>query len=415
MEDLLHKLRNKSLESFLLRIFGTVALFSMHVILGRKLSPDNYGLYSFVMSFVTVLVLVATMGWTTVLLKLVPQYTIKQQWPFLKGLLLRSHQISLGLSIVLSMLLFYISTHIPDSHTSIAFYYAAWLLPIRSLIRLRQGLFQGLYDVKGSIIPDEILLPVLMVAGLLIFKLPLVGGVILLYLLIACAVFVFTLVWLRHLLPSELKKVSPEFELNVWNRLSIPFMLAGLSQVILGQSGVFLLGMFGFMTDAGLFSASFRLALFITFAMTAINVIGMPMMSASFNNNDISSVNILNNKSRRWSFFGACPVFLVLILFPNMILSIFGDGFEEAAVLLKILALGQLVNAAVGLAGSLLAVAGEERYHMKSMMASMLLCVVLMLMTIPVWGATGAAYSYSGSLIFLSILQLYKANRLLSV
>lgn len=390
-----------------------LALFLMHVIIGRKLSPDNYGLFSFILSIVAIFVLIANMGWTTVLVKLVPHYMIKEEWSLLKGLLFRSHQMTIGISVLLCATLIIVSFLISDPDKSKAYYYAAWLLPVISLTRLRQVLFQGLYHVKGSILPDEVFTPFLVVVCLLVLNAKNINAVISIYFSILVLVLAVTMVWLWVLLPKEMKPASMECETAVWFKLAVPFVIGGLAQVILSQCGVFLLGMFGQMKDAGLFSVAFRLALFITFAMTAINVIGMPMLSAHFNNNDLPSVIMIHKKTQLWSILGGLPVFLVLILFPERILSLFGKGFEEAAITLKILSVGQLANISVGLAGSLLSVAGAERFNMMSMISSMTICLLLMLITMPVYGSLGAACSYSCGLVLLSGMQLYKTNQIL--
>ncbi len=173
-----------------------------------------------------------------------------------------------------------------------------------------------------------------------------------------------------------------------------------------------MLGMFGDMPGAGLFSASARIALFVTFVMTAINVVGMPLMATAFHKNDSLGLSLLFRKTRLWSVVGALPVFAGFAFFPEVVLSLFGEEFKNAAFLLQVLALGQLVNAAVGLAGSLLVVGGEEKYFMKSMMVTTVFCVIAMVVAIPIWGEIGAAWSYSVSLALLSIMQLHRANQL---
>lgn len=414
-DHILVKLKNKSIESFAWRGLSILALSLMHVIIGRLLSPENYGIFSFILSIASILALLANMGWTTALMKLVPHYILNERWSLLKGVLFRSHQMSFGLSVFLSVVLLILSFFIPNSDKSTAFYYASWLLPIMTMSRLRQVIFQGLYHVRGSILPDEVITPVLMVLSLYVLKTKDIHSVVFIYLAILVLIFAVTVVWLWTLLPKMMKLTSAEYQTEAWVKLAVSFLIGGLSQVFLSQCGVFLLGMNGMMKDAGLFSVAFRLALFITFAMTSVNVIGMPMMSAYFNDNDLASVRMIHSKAQLWSFIGGLPIFLVLILFPERILSLFGQGFEEAALTLKILSFGQLSNISVGLAGSLLSVAGSEKYNMTYMVSALFICLASMLFTLPAYGAVGAACSYSAALIFLSVMQLYRANFILKL
>jgi len=406
------KLLNQALESTLWRVIGAMLLFFMHIVLARYLSPANYGVYSFSLSITMVLALVATMGWPKSLLRLVPQYISRREWSLLRGLLIRCHQFTFGLAIFISALLLVARASINDEYLSNVLFYVSLMLPILSLAMLRRSVFQGFHCVKGSIIPDEIAFPALMLVGLLLVKPSLVETAIYLYVSIAAAIFLMTLVWLYRLFPIELKEVYAVYDMNTWRILTFPLLLGGLYQIVLNQSGLLLLGAFGGMIDTGLYSASFRLAALITFIMTAINVIGMPMMSTAFHSNDINSLRDINKKTRVWSVLGALPLFVAFMFFPKFVLKLFGDEFENAAILLQIISVGQLGNATVGLAGSLLVVAGEQVYFMRSMLVVTVVCVLGMVFVIPIWGAVGVACVFSLSMIILSVLQLLRANTL---
>ena len=413
MGTLSEKLGRRSVESFFWRILGTACLFFMHALLGQTLLPEDYGLFSFALSIVTILVLFTTMGWPKALLRLIPQYVVSKQWRLLKGALVSSQSRSILLSSAFSLVLLFISQQVEDASRSTALFYASLLLPVRSLMLLRRSMFQGLHNVKGSILPDEVLLPGIILAGLLLLSPLSISAVFVVYLAVSCGVFLFTLLWFRRLLPSEMAAAKPVYQHDTWFRLALPLLFGGLSQVVLGQCGVVLLGFMDEMESTGLFSASARIALFVTFVMTAINVIGMPMMASALHNGDSEGLGEIYRRARLWSILGALPIFVVLVTFPERVLSLFGSEFTEAASLLRVLALGQIFNAAVGLAGSLLVVGGEERYFMNSMMAVTLLCVLSMLLAIPLWGAMGAACSYSVSLGVLSLLQLYRAENII--
>lgn len=409
------RLRKGSAESFLWRGVGLVALFAMHALLGRRLAPAYYGVFSFALSIATVLSFFSTMGWPAALVRLIPEYRVKAHWGLLKGLLWRSHQLTLALSVLFSALLLGLASALGEGSRADACRYAAVLLPLLSLIALRRRIFQGFHVARGSIIPDEVALPALVALFLFIAHRVSVGHVILAYTAIAIAVLALTVVWLWRVFPVALKHADPAFDLRAWTRLALPLMLGGLFQIMLSQSGTFFLGFFNRLHDTGLFGAAFRLSLFVTFAMTAVNVIGMPMLATAFHDDDTALLRQVFRKTWIWSFAGALPVFALLILFPGSLLSLFGANFEQGAGMLRILAIGQLVNAAVGLSGSLLVVAGKERLFAASTFVCALVCIVGMIVFIPRDGGVGAASIYSACLAALSVFQLYAAKRAIAV
>jgi len=413
--QLLERLKRGSIESFVWQGIGVGSLFVMHSVLANKLNVEGYGLFSFSLSIATILVLFSTMGWPALLLKLIPQYMRSQQWGLLKGVLFKSHQFSLFLSVLLSFLLMIFSKLTSNENHADAFFYAAMLLPLLSMIALRRRIYMGLQNVRGSIIPDEIILPVLVVAGVFVIGIASMADVVVLYVSSAGAVFVVTLIWLWQLLPTELKAAKSNFEIKAWLVLALPLFLGGVSQMILSQSGTFILGLNGDMLEVGLFSAAFRLAMFITFVMTAVNVIGMPMLASAFHQKSASELKEIFIKTQRWSFFGSIPVFVVLMVFPGDVLSFFGEEFKQGALMLQILVIGQMANAAAGLSGSFLAVADEQKFYASSMMVCALIAVASMVLFVPVWGAIAAAIAYSCSLALLSLCQYYKANKSLNL
>jgi len=406
-------LKSASAESFLWGILGVGCLFLMHVMLGQTLSAENYGVFSFALSIISVLVLFATMGWPSALVRFIPQYTVNHQWAMLKGVLIRSHQLSLGISVIFSLMLLYLSTIVESSERSDAIFFASIFLPVSSFIVLRKRIFHGFQNVKGSIIPDEVIFPAIIVLLLFFINKLTFIGVMWIYIFSACTVLVLTYFWLWRTFPLELKSSPPAYDLRKWLGITFPLFLGGLSQVFFTQSGIFMLGFFDDYQGAGLFGVSFRLSLFVTFAMTSINVIGMPLLAAAFHENNAEKLKLLQKKTIRWSFYGALPPFLVFMIFPETMLSIFGEDFISASRILQILSLGQLANASVGLSGSLLVVAGEQRFFAISMIIAASFGALLMYLTIPVWGEYAAAVIYAGILFLLSLSQLYRANKLI--
>lgn len=407
LDEFYKRLKKGSLESFALQIIGVACLFFMHSRMANVLSVEDYGVFNYALAMATMLVLLSTVGWPGALTRLIPEYVRKEQWMLLKGMLISSHFYTLFLSILFSFALVVLSLNVMHPEKVEAVVIAAVLLPLLSLIALRRRIFMALHSVRGFIVPDEIILPIVVAIGLFLLPPASTKEASYLYIGVALLVFLGTLLWLRKLLPGEIMQVTPAYSIKKWLSLSFPFMISGGAQMFLNQSGVLVLGYYNKLDGVGLYSAAFRLSLLVTFVMSAINVIGMPLLATAFQSEEPQTLKKIFRKTQLWSIFGAFPVGMAFFLFSDNLLKIFGDGYVQAAGILQVLIVGQMANAASGLSGSLLAVSNKQIYFASTMALCAVTAVIMMAICIPIWGVTSVAIIYSMCMIALSGMQYY--------
>ena len=97
------------------------------------------------------------------------------------------------------------------------------------------------------------------------------------------------------------------------------------------------------------------------------------------------------------------PVVAVMIVFPEFVMGLFGKGFEQGALLLTIMAIGQFINVATGSVGYLLNMSGHEKDFRRVTFFAGPLTIILALAFTHYWGALGAA---SATAIGLSVQNL---------
>lgn len=100
---------------------------------------------------------------------------------------------------------------------------------------------------------------------------------------------------------------------------------------------------------------------------------------------------------------------------PEPVLSIFGPDFVAASAALRILALGQLVNLATGSVGTILIMTGHQRISLLNSVAGAVMVVILGLILIPRYGATGAAAAASITMAIRNISATYLVWRFVGV
>jgi len=110
-------------------------------------------------------------------------------------------------------------------------------------------------------------------------------------------------------------------------------------------------------------------------------------------------------------FLFSLPVAVGTVVFSRQLMGIFGGDFEGNSTSIAILAVGQLIFAATGLAGIVLVMTNRETFLLRSALYSAISNVLLNGILIPPFGIAGAATSGTISLAVLSLAAGYYARR----
>jgi len=108
----------------------------------------------------------------------------------------------------------------------------------------------------------------------------------------------------------------------------------------------------------------------------------------------------------RWGLTLNLPVFLIIVMFPTQILSIFGESYESGATALIILACSELVNVATGICGSVIDMGGHNRVKLFNSITTVIVAIGTNLLLIPRWGVLGAAVAAFASIAIINLLRL---------
>lgn len=411
---ILSRLRRGTIESFALHVAGFGLLFLMHTVLGRATGPKDYGTFSYALTLAGVMAVLVPLGWPTAVMRFVAQYVEQQHWGLMRGVLRRSYQITFLFAILAALALWTISywNGLSTELTTSLRFAALLLLPL-SFVSLRRKALQGLQRVKSSIIPEEVVLPLLVIFGVYLFSVTTALSALLTYAGAAMAVFLLGNVLLWRNIPIEGRTAKPEFKTYTWMAVALPMVFGGFSQVIMNRTDVLMLGILTDMQSVGLYSAATRIAILNTLVLGAVNTLAAPMISAEFHGGRTQQVGRIMRSTMLLSTIGTLPIFVFTIVAPQFLLGLFGAEFTEGGNLLRILALGQFVNAVTGPVGFVLLMTGRERTFAWTLGAAGLGNVVGNLIAIPVYGAIGAAVITAMSIAALNCSQFllaWKAN-----
>jgi O-antigen/teichoic acid export membrane protein len=99
----------------------------------------------------------------------------------------------------------------------------------------------------------------------------------------------------------------------------------------------------------------------------------------------------------------AFPIGFVFLVWPEAVLALFGDEFRSSANLLRVLAIGYLVNTSTGSVANLLMMTGHERDYRNICIVGAALNAIIASVAIWQYGALGAALATAATLIVISL------------
>ncbi|SFE85479.1 Membrane protein involved in the export of O-antigen and teichoic acid [Paenibacillus catalpae] len=399
--------------SFLINSIGMGLAMLLQIALARLLGVEDYGIYAFVTTVVTFMVFPAKLGFDTTTVKLVSAYRVKGDWPLIKGLLRRSNQIGLTLSVITALIGIAVVAWMDwgrgeqggtAEHAKTIAYIAGFAsIPLLTLATLRQSALQAMKDALFAQMPEKIIRPVLtigFVAALGAAGVELGAAMALLCYLVATAVtYVIGAVVLKKRIGSQTAGVVPSFETRGWLRLSSSLMVNAGMYLILGQLNVLMMGFMRGETESGLFSAAVRLAVLVSFMLTAVNMTASPLVSEKYAKGDMAGLQRVCMRTGRIGFAFAAVVFAYFVVLGHWTLGLFGPEFTQAYPSLLILAFGQLFSAYCGQNGTVATMTGRQNALTKILIAAAVVNAALNALLIPQLGMLGGALAATISII----------------
>ncbi|MGB5439000.1 MAG: polysaccharide biosynthesis C-terminal domain-containing protein [Gammaproteobacteria bacterium] len=176
-----------------------------------------------------------------------------------------------------------------------------------------------------------------------------------------------------------------------------------------------LLPMLSDSSEAGLYNVCHRLAAQLGLLMIVFASITAPRFAAHSQQGDNAALAKLAGQSTRTMLLFGLPPAILLLVWSEQILGLFGSEFSAAAQTLRILVFAQLINLATGPVGYLLAMTGYERLLRNVLIATALISICLSLLLIPAYGAAGAAWSVALPMIIHNLACCLLAARRLNL
>jgi O-antigen/teichoic acid export membrane protein len=421
--SLRNRLVRGTVGTLVLRLSAAGLAFLLNVLLARLLGMAEYGVYTYVLSWIGLFSILAIFGLDKLLVRNVAAYCTQRAWGLLSGLLRWTSGVALLMSMGLILLMSSLWPVIGKSSSAsqLAVIQVAWILiPLTALSSLRQAVLRGFQRVVSGQLPETLVQPVLAIAvigtrGLTRGGKLTASQALVIYVVAAGIAFVFG-VWLLHkAIPADVKTASPLYQQWAWVLSALPLLLISGLGSINDSTSVLMLGSVRGAEAVGVYAAASRGASLITYILVAANMALAPTFASLYAAGDRVRLQSVVTKSVRLVTLVAAFVALGLVLFGRWFMLLFGHDFARGQAALVILGAGQLVNAAMGSVGLLLIMTGHEREAAIGLGLGAALNVLLNTLWIPAWGAEGAALATASSMILWNVALAWLVWRRLGI
>lgn len=397
--------------ALIIKVIGLSLTYLLQIFLAQWMGKTEYGIYEFVMSCSLLLAIPAGLGLPHTVLRLIPEYRVKQDWQRLYGVIRGSWLFTIVAS--LGLVAIAITSIITLNHFH-PFVYATPLLfgmglvLLQALQSLQEETARAMEDIPLAFVPSQIVFPLLVLgSGFLLLQrhedltcLHLIGIATFMFLVIVG--FQLGLLW-QKLNHQFVVPDSPVYAYREWLGIAIVLLIQQASSGILSQTDTVMIGSLIGPESAGIYNAAVKTSLWTSFVLQIVNMVAAPMFTTLYTKGDMAGLQKVVSCVTIWIFYPTIAIAFCLMTFTQPILSLFGSGFIAADWSLKILVLGQLVNALCGSVGYLMIMTGHQNQSFRVIFFSALLNVVLNAILIPVFGIVGAAIATSFTMIVWNV------------
>jgi O-antigen/teichoic acid export membrane protein len=396
-----------SIAAFAVFVVGAVLTYVAQLVTARIIGPDSYGVYAYVLAWVTLLGYFSTLGFHVSLLRFVPAYQAKEQWALVRGVIQYSQRGAAGtaISVVLIGVCVIVALHgSMRPELAHAFFLGLATVPLLALYLVGASVVRAFGGVVAALAPERIVRDSLLLATVavafwsnlwgpdatLAMAAMLLGSLVMLGLIGLS---------LRRLRPAAVNLAKPAYAAADWWRPTLPLTVLMVADNVMSRSGVIALGLTGNTREAGIFAVAFSMTILTALPRMAVATTFAPTVSALFAHKDQAGLQLLSAKAASLSLLGTACAAIPLLLLAQPFLEWFGPDFVAGVPIVTILVLGEVFAAACGPHQHLITMTGHERTGAVMLAVCAALNFAGCMLMIDSLGMTGAALARTATLI----------------
>lgn len=402
-------------------VFRQLALAGTFIMLSRWLGPASVGAYALAFAFLFLLTLVALGGFQAALTRFVAVHLAGGDRGALRGTVHLGLVVPTAFAGALGTGLYLAAPWLVrhafhDPSLLVPLRYVALTLPAMTFLQAALSATKGFRTMKAFALVGWFLEPAVRLG----LTLALVGGGMglrgaMVALLVSNGVAAL-------LAAAALGRLMGAPTLPAAYHLAELFRFSGMSWASsLAASGLLwadtiLLGIYGSSAAVGLYNVATRLMALAALGMLPITAAFGPRVAHLTQQGETHALQRSYQTAASWMLRLSLPAFVVLLVFPEDLLVLFGSGFAAAATVTAVLAAGKLVDAVTGPCDQMLLMSGRVGLTASNNLGALALNIGLNIWLIPRYGIVGAAVALAVSFALVNlarVVQTWVAMRML--
>lgn len=375
------------------------------MLLARRLDATDFGWFTFAIGASVISGMIGNLGWQFSFNRFYAVARRKESMGELRGLLLVAERSNLLGGLVVAFVLLISSLFIHRLAYGLC---AAAVLTIpQASVLLRRQQLAGTGQAPFALILDQGFASMGLCLVLLAVHLSLTEVFVVYFALMVIGNFLAALL-VRRKLPTGTGEADPIYFTREWLRVGCSLLQSRAARLVLSRLDVLLLPTLATLAAAGIYGAAFRATYILTFPQFVLQTINAPQFAEAFAAGRVDRARGILWLSLGFAVVTSIPPLAVFLLAPQWSMTtLFGPKFEQGAVPLVLVAIGQF---AMGLCipySTVLTMAGREREIGRLSLLVLAASLAASLWLIPRYGATGAGSVTLGSGVILLLGQAY--------
>jgi O-antigen/teichoic acid export membrane protein len=397
------RLARGAIVALTIQVLGAGLTYLSQVAFARWMGITQFGVYTYLIAWTTVVSLLAGLGFPMSVLRFIPEYRALDDNARLRGVVRISRGATLAVALAVAVIGTPVVAVLASGKTATAAEIAIWLVPVGALINLDTSIIRAGGRVLGAYGPSLVLRPLVILlasAGVWLAWGRLTAGTGLAITLGVFAGVALLQSWLvREITPRASSQRPAVYQPRIWLRVSAPLLLVAGFQIALSQTDLIVVGAAGGVRNAALYRAASQTATLVGYLLVAFSAVGAPLFAEFEARGDRAGLQHVATVSVQWIFWPSLLLALGLAALAIPILELFGTPFVAARWTLVVLLLGQLVSVGCGAVGYLLGMTGYQNDLARVYGITALFNVALCYVGVRAFGLVGAAWATTFSLI----------------
>jgi len=407
---------------FAISILAAFIGYLIRIVLARKLTVAEYGLFFSVFTLVNFFTIFNGLGMGEAMIKYIPEFLVKKKKEKISNAIFYLSIMMLTSFIVVGILLlafsnvltkYYFKTYLAG-HLLLLFFLIMVFSNLRGVLR---NIYQGFQKMTGYalIYLIENVSTLLILLLLFAFKKDIftaayahIAGYVL-----ALAIFIFLLF---KIFPFKDKLY---FDKKLFKELigfGLPVVIITLGGMMIVYVDILILTYFRSLSEVGIYNVVVPTVMIIQFFASAIATVSFPMISELWAKRKKKFLEQGVKMLLKYSFVILIPAVLIVLFFSRLILSLmFGEQYVPGTLTMQVLSIAIIFLSLHSIISPLFAGTGKPKIAMQIVIQGAIINVLINLIAIPKYGMLGAAVTSLLTYAYIFIASIFKLRKFIRV